>query len=235
MKWNIALILLISFCFIHESFAQNPNKKIKISGVVLDPNQKPVPNVMIFVDKVKTNSVTDSKGVYHVKVSPAAKQIVAFSYFNGVKEMDINGNTVVNFKLDVAGAKANQPDRKESEMINVGYGEIDKKNLTVPVNRIEGNRSKYASYNNVFEMISGEVPGVVVSGTSINIQNSFSFQLSTEPLFVVDGIIVKEINDIVPAQVKSIEILKGASASIYGARGANGVIVISLVDGSSDK
>jgi len=68
-------------------------------------------------------------------------------------------------------------------------------------------------------MLAGEVPGVVVNGTSINIQNSFSFQLSTQPLFVVDGIIVPQINDIVPSQVKSIEVLKGASASIYGARG----------------
>ncbi len=216
------------------NYSQKPDKKIKISGTVLDANKKPVPNVMIFVDKVKTNSVTDSKGFYRVKVSPTAKSIVAFSLYNGVKEMEIDGKNVVNFNLDRAGKKPSQPVKAESDMINVGYGQTDKKDLTIPVNKIEGNKSKYAGYNTVYEMISGEVPGVVVNGTSINVQNSFSFKLSTEPLFVVDGTIVNDIKDIIPAQVKSIVVLKGASASIYGARGANGVIVITLLGGNDN-
>ena len=235
MKCRIIIILLLSFCFIQVNFSQKPDKKIKITGIVVDANQKPVSNVMIFVDKVKTNSVTDSKGFYRVKVSPTASKIVAFSISNGVKEMEIDGKTVINFRLDGTSKNLVQPVRSESEMINVGYGEIDKKNLTVPVNKVEGNRSKYAGYNNVFEMISSEVPGVVVKGTSINVQNSFSFQLSTEPLYVVDGTVVKDITDIIPAHVKSIEVLKGASASIYGVRGANGVIVITLLRGNENK
>ena len=231
MKWKIIFVLLISFCFIQTSPAQKPDKKIKISGVVLDANQKPVGNVLIFVDKVKTNSVTDSKGIYRVKVSPVAKKIVAYSTFKWCKEMEINGKTEINFVLDGTGNNTIKPVRKEEEMINVGYGETNKKNLTMPVSKLEGKRTKYESYNNVFDMINGEVPGVEVSGTSIKIRNATSFQLSTEPLFVVDGVIVPTINEIVPAQVKSIEVLKGPSASIYGARGGNGVIVITLISG----
>ena len=235
MKWKIIFILLLSCWVIQVAFAQKPNKKIIITGVVLDSHKKPVQNVLIFVDKVKTNSVTDSKGAYRIKVSPSAKRIVAYSHFNGTREMEINGNRIVNFNLDGVGNDSIQPVGSESEMIDVGYGEIRKENLTTPINKIDGQKSRYAAYNNVFEMISGEFPGVVVNGTSINIQNSYSFQLSTEPLYVVDGTIVPQINEIVPSHVKSIEVLKGASASIYGARGGNGVIVITLISGKDRK
>jgi TonB-dependent SusC/RagA subfamily outer membrane receptor len=84
-------------------------------------------------------------------------------------------------------------------------------------------------------MIRGEVPGVQVSGTSIRIQGASSLMLSTEPLFVVDGMVVNSIGDIQPFTVKSIEILKGSSAAIYGSRGANGVILINLVGAGDNK
>lgn len=231
MKLKVIFMLLISLCFIQISVGQKPNKKIKITGVVLDANKVPVQNVLIFVDKVKTNSVTDSKGIYRIKVSPDAKILAAFSALNGIKEMEINGKTEVNFSLEGKSNNSTQPEREKDEMINVGYGETSKKNLTMPVNKIEGKKSRYESYSTIFEILTGEVPGVEVIGTSIKIQNATSFQLSTEPLFVVDGMIVPQINDIVPAHVKSIEVLKGASASIYGARGGNGVIVITLISG----
>ena len=71
----------------------------------------------------------------------------------------------------------------------------------------------------------------MLSGKSIKINGSSSLNVSTEPLFVVDGIIVYSIDDISPKTVKSIEVLKGPDASIYGMRGANGVIVITLLTG----
>jgi len=77
-------------------------------------------------------------------------------------------------------------------------------------------------------MIKGQIPGVDVSGSSIRIQGANSFMGSTEPLLVVDGMTVQSIEDISPREVKSIEVLKGSSAAIYGSRGANGVILITL-------
>jgi TonB-dependent SusC/RagA subfamily outer membrane receptor len=74
-----------------------------------------------------------------------------------------------------------------------------------------------------------------VSGTSIKISGSSSLNASTEPLFVVDGIIVNSIEDISPQTVKSIEVLKGPDASVYGMRGANGVIVINRLTGKDIK
>ena len=115
-----------------------------------------------------------------------------------------------------------------AEDINVGYGSVKKKDLTQPVSKMDVKNSKYASYTNIYQMLSGEVPGVRVNGTSIIIQGASSFNSSTEPLFVVDGIPRESIDDIPPQMVKSIEVLKGTSASIYGTRGANGVILIYL-------
>jgi len=79
-------------------------------------------------------------------------------------------------------------------------------------------------------MIAGEVPGVQVKGNLIRIEG-ISSNKDTTPLFVLDGVIVDKIDDINPSQVKSIEILKGASSSIYGSRGANGVILITTIRG----
>ena len=78
-------------------------------------------------------------------------------------------------------------------------------------------------------MIKGQFSGVRVIGTSIQIMGPSSISGNDEPLFIVDGVPVERIDNISPGQVKSIEILKDASASIYGSRGANGVLVISLI------
>jgi TonB-dependent SusC/RagA subfamily outer membrane receptor len=73
-----------------------------------------------------------------------------------------------------------------------------------------------------------EVPSVQVNGTKITIRGVNSVN-STDPLLIVDGIVVSSIDDIIPSMVKSIEILKGSDASIYGSRGANGVVMITLI------
>lgn len=79
-------------------------------------------------------------------------------------------------------------------------------------------------------MIAGEVPGVEVKGNIIRIEG-ISSNRDTTPIFVLDGIVVGQVEDINPSQVKSIEILKGTSSSIYGSRGANGVILITTIRG----
>jgi outer membrane receptor protein involved in Fe transport len=80
-------------------------------------------------------------------------------------------------------------------------------------------------------MIRQEVRGVVVSGRSIVVQQQNSFFGSTQPLFVVNGVRVNSIDYISPTEVKSIQLLKGSNANIYGNEGANGVISITLLSG----
>lgn len=223
------LFLLIFFVLLSTtSFGQKPPKKLTITGVVLDINQKPVSGAFIFIDNQKTNTVTDEKGFYKIKVSPKAKSISAFTLMNGVSETEIGGRTLINFSLNASGSsnKAVVENPADDETVNVGYGSIKKKDLTTTVGKIDATNKKYSSYTNIYEMLRGEIPGVQVNGKSILIQGPSSINLSTEPLLVVDGVAVSSIDDISPQMVKSIEVLKGASASIYGSRGANGVILI---------
>jgi TonB-dependent starch-binding outer membrane protein SusC len=87
---------------------------------------------------------------------------------------------------------------------------------------------KMNTYNNIYQMIRGEVSGVVVSGNSFQVEQSLSFFGSSTSLFVVNGVIVQSIDNINPLEVKSINMLKGSSASIYGVYGTNGEICSTL-------
>jgi TonB-dependent SusC/RagA subfamily outer membrane receptor len=87
-------------------------------------------------------------------------------------------------------------------------------------------KAKKTKYASIYDMIKGEVAGVQVSGSKVRIRGATSIQGSTDPLLVVNGMVVTDIDDIPPEIVKSIDVLKGPSASLYGSRGANGVIVI---------
>lgn len=236
MRFKVILLIIILICSSHISFGQKTNKKITITGIVLDAKQKPVEGATIFIDKVKTNSVTNQKGYYKVKVSPGANEILVFTLFNGASEEVINGRTSIDFILTGKSTENEGKDKTgDNEVVNIGYGTSQKRDVTTSVGMIDGQDPKFASYQSIYDMIRGRVPGVEVVGKSIKIMGSSSLNISTEPLFVVDGIIVNSIEDILPQDVKSIEILKGASASVYGTRGANGVILITRLSGKDKK
>jgi TonB-dependent SusC/RagA subfamily outer membrane receptor len=218
------------------SSGQKAGKKVTITGHVVDGTQASVANAIVMVDGKKTDILTNDKGHFKIKVKPGSSTIGIFTMSNGVLEEPLDGRTIINFTF--AGTVVSQPSGKVDpgdETVDIGYGTVKKKNMTGTVGKIDGRNSKYASYRNIYDMIRGEVPGVQVNGTSIKIQGASSLMLSTEPLFVVDGMVVNSIDDIQPYTVKSIEILKGSSASIYGSRGANGVILIKLVGAGDNK
>jgi TonB-dependent SusC/RagA subfamily outer membrane receptor len=231
MKFRIALILLITLVAGTTLSGQNNNKKITINGHVVDQAKNPVANATIFIDGQKTSHVTDDKGFYKIKIKAGSNRIGIVTITNGIIEEAINGRTTINFTLALSlhQQSENQINPNGEEDINVGYGSVKKKDLTQPANKLDGRNNKFASFSNIYEMIKGEFPGVKVIGTSINIQGAFSIYSNTEPLFIVDGIPTESIGNIPPQMVKSIEILTGASASIYGTRGACGVILITLI------
>jgi TonB-dependent SusC/RagA subfamily outer membrane receptor len=234
MKTRFIILVFLAASLPLVAFGQKSDtrskKKLTITGFVTDAKQNPVAGAMIIIDKKNTNTFTNSKGFYKVKIRPEARLITAFSINNGVDEVLIEGRTTINFTLERTSSSRNneQANVENDKTVNIGYGSIDPANLTTPVSSLDASDNKYASYPDIYEMLRGVVPGVEVRGKSIRIQGASSFMLSTEPLFVVDGIIVTSIDIISPSQVKSINVLKGASASIYGSRGANGVILIQL-------
>jgi TonB-dependent SusC/RagA subfamily outer membrane receptor len=225
----ILLCLFLAVGSITVLYGQKSGKKIKISGLVLDATATPVADAIIMVDGEKTGNITDSKGYYKIKVRQENKKIGVFTSA-GIAEEVINGRKNINFTLKSA-IPYKKSDPKE-EPIDIGYGKVKSKNVTAPVGHIDGSKSKYAGYTNIYELIRGQVPGVVVNGTSIMIRNASSINMDTQPLFVVDGVPVSTIDNILPPEVKSIEVLKGSAASIYGTRGSNGVILIHLLKGS---
>jgi len=104
---------------------------------------------------------------------------------------------------------------------------VKEKNLTSTVDKIDGTDKKYASYSSIRDMIERKVSGVKINGSGeVTIQDSKDLFGSVFALIVVDGVPMDALPDISPIAVKSIEVLKGSAAAIYGSRGYGGVIVI---------
>lgn len=229
MKLKFFSLFLFAFIALINLSGQKNNKKITVKGIVTDIKSKPVPGVTILVDNKSTNKITNPDGSYKVKVKPDA-ELISIRLLSGQGTAAlIKGQTEINLSLpiDISLYTEIQQDPGDEE-INIGYGTVKKKDLTQQVGKIDGTNKKYSSYSSVYDMISGEVPGVQVQGKKISIRGINSFNLSSEPLIVVDGMAVGSIDDIQPQMVRSIEVLKGSAASIYGSRGANGVILITL-------
>jgi TonB-dependent starch-binding outer membrane protein SusC len=229
MKLKISLLILLSaLCVFNMSAQKKNNKKITITGTVTDASNLPIMNAMILIDDEKTNSVTDSKGEYSVKVKPTASRISIFTFGSGTFEDSINGRTRIDFKFGVVSAQKQTdevlPDGQRG--VSTGYGTIKKRNLTNETGSIDGTNKKYASYRNLEDMITHEIAGVRVSGGEVNIQNSKNLWGPVMALIVVDGVYMDALPEIPPVNVKSIEVLKGTAAAIYGSRGSGGVIVI---------
>ena len=233
MKTIIPLLLI--FCFSFSSIGQKNSKKITITGTVVSANHTPVEGAVIFIDNVKTNIVSDQQGHYKIKVSSDAKEILAFTLFYGASEAAIEGREVIDFILAATSDDKAVPGKKDNNQLSDTDNADKDKNTSNPPLVVNGQSQEFASSQSIFDMIKGRFPGVEVSGTSIKIRGSSSLNASTEPLFVVDGIIVNSIEDISPQTVKSIEVLKGPDASVYGMRGANGVIVINRLTGKDIK
>ena len=222
MKWNNSLALIIALCLSQLIFGQDASKKsdklITITGKVKNLDNKLVSDAFFSVDNIKTTIVSKSNGSYKIKVSPSALNLEVFSEEFGSSSAAINGQTSINFVLNGTEVK--------SDSTKFGVGVKSSKVSPKPKAR------KMNTYNDIYQMIRCEVPGVTVSGRNITLQQGHSFLGSSAPLFVVNGVIVQTIDNINPIEVKSIGLLKGTAAAIYGLNGSNGVISITLKNGS---
>lgn len=117
--------------------------------------------------------------------------------------------------------------REDSE-VNIGYGMVKRGDLTTSVSSLDTEKElSVKSYADMYEYLQGRVPGLQVTADKrILIRGINSINLSTDPLILVDGVEITDLSTINPNDVKSVDVLKDASSSIYGVRGANGVILI---------
>ncbi len=116
----------------------------------------------------------------------------------------------------------------KDEQVNIGYGTIDKQALGYAVDKVEVDDQVVRSYSSIAEYLQGRVPGVrVTENGGIQIRGNTNLNGTPgEALIVVDGIICDNINNLNPVNIHSVEVLKDGSSSIYGARGGNGVVLI---------
>jgi TonB-dependent SusC/RagA subfamily outer membrane receptor len=233
MKTKAFLLVIFSLTLSFSSFAQNSGKKYYITGQVLDVNNKPISGATVLIDNKSTDVSTDENGLYKVKVKADAVLISIFNLASGVVNAEINGRTVINFNLEnvVPPTNAVNQDNTDNEEVNIGYGTASKKDLTTSVGTVDGKKNKYGTYQNVYELIRGEVPGVEVNGNKIRIRGLSTINGTSDPLILVNNVEVsiESLGAIDPRMVKSINILKGSDASIYGSRGGNGVILITMI------
>jgi TonB-dependent starch-binding outer membrane protein SusC len=228
MKLKTLFLILVSVLCVSTVSAQKNNKKITITGTVLDASGFPIGNAIVMIDGNNTSTVTDSKGVYTIKVKPTVQRIGIFTFGNGIIEEAIDGRAEINFKFGTTAARQQleQDINPGEEGINTGYSYTKKKNLTTEARKIDGTDKKYASYSSISDMIVREVAGVKHTTSGYVLQDSRDFFGSVPALLIVDGVPVDDISGISPSTVESIEVLKGTSAAIYGSRAYGGAILI---------
>jgi len=225
----VATLLLPMLLFSFLGFAQT----IKVNGSVKDETGTTLPHVSIKVKGTTKGTITDINGKYSLDVS--SKAVLVFSFVGYLpQEIPVAGKRVidVNLKLDVVSI---------GEVVVVGYGTQRKEAVTGSVSSVKGDLVRETPASNITQALQGRIAGVDLQATDskpgatlqIRIRGTRSLNASNDPLVVLDGIpFAGSIGDISTDDIKSVDILKDASATaIYGSRGANGVILITTNKG----
>lgn len=234
-------LLLILTSFNNPTFAgvdETASQAIKVTGTVTDQDNVPLAGVYVVVESTKSGTITDADGKYSIEV-PDANASLVFSYIGFVGQtVPVGGNTVLDIKM-LSDVKA------LDEVVVIGYGTISKQNVTGSVASMKGDVMRDVPTGNMSYALQGRIAGVDMSQTSsrpgasmqIRIRGTRSLNASNDPLIVLDGIpFMGTLSDIDPNSIKSVDILKDASATaVYGSRGANGVILVTTNKGSKDQ
>lgn len=216
------LLLFAMLLFVGFGYGQK-----KLTGKVTNYKNKPVAGVKIYLDTVYSNVATNKAGEFEVQLPEHVGAINIFSYDYGLLSSKFNNEDKMNFMF-LEPEKEAKSRLKKGDKVSLGYSDVDKKYIVNNKTTIAVATDKnVVIYRNIYDMIRGRLAGVSVSmDNKIIIRGVSSFFYSSEPLFIVDGIIVSSIDDILPVNVKSLSVLKGADASAYGMQGSNGVLII---------
>lgn len=216
------LLLFALLLFVGFGYGQK-----KLTGKVVNYKNKPVAGVKIYLDTVYSNVATNKAGEFEVQLPEHVGAINIFSYDYGLLSSKFNNEDKMNFMF-LEPEKEAKSRLKKGDKVSIGYSDVDKKYIVNNKTTIAVATDKnVVIYRNIYDMIRGRLAGVSVSmDNKIIIRGVSSFFYSSEPLFIVDGIIVSSIDDILPVNVKSLSVLKGADASAYGMQGSNGVLII---------
>ncbi|MBW6480202.1 MAG: TonB-dependent receptor [Bacteroidales bacterium] len=202
-----------------------------VSGIVTDEFRLPLPGVTVLVKGTTQGTVTNADGNYSLSNIPEDATLV-FSFVGmRTQEVEVGNQTTINIsmKVDAIGIE---------EVVAVGYGTTKRGELTSSISLLDNDIIEKQTVQRVGQAMQGQLAGVQVVNISgrpgtnpvIRIRGSTTIN-NNNPLYVVDGIQTDNINNINPADIENISVLKDAGASIYGAQAANGVILITTKKG----
>ena len=231
MKRTLFLFMLLITSIV--TYGQN----ITVSGLVTDGQKLPLPGATVYEKGTKNSTATSIDGDYQIKVKPDA--ILVFT-FMGTKttEIPVKNRTTINTKLI-------DDTNNLDEVVVVGYGTKSRKNITGAISSVKGEEIAKMPVQNVAQALQGRVAGMQVTmsdGTpgsepTLRIRGGTSITQSNEPLYVVDGVAqTGGLGFLDPTDIESVDVLKDASStSIYGAQGANGVVLVTTKKTKSGK
>lgn len=230
---KIYLFLMCMICAF-SVFAQQTRR---VEGRVTEQGSgTPLIGVSVLVKGTKTGATTDKDGRYAIQVPAQGNNTLVFTYIGySTRESSVGDKGIINIVLAEDSNKLN-------EVVVIGYGEVKRGDLTTSVSSVKMEDLNRAPVKSIEEALAGRVAGVQVnssdgqpgSGVNIVIRGANSITQDNAPLYVIDGFPIEgfDNNSLVPSEIESIEVLKDAAATaIYGARGANGVIVITTKKG----
>lgn len=224
-----ALLLAVA----HLGYAQT----IRVTGkVTAGDDGSPVPGATVLLQGTTNGTITDINGDYSLQVDDP-NAVLVFSYVGYLtEEIPVNNRSVIDISL--------MADITElMEVVVVGYGTVQKKDLTGSVAVVDGSSIAERGTVSPLQAVQGQVAGVDISAGSGRAGSDFSIQIRGQnslvggsPLYVVDGVIVDNINFINPQDIERMDILKDASSTaIYGSRGSNGVVLVTTKQGTGVK
>lgn len=211
-------------------------QEVQVRGKVTDQTGS-LPGVNIQVKGASQGTSTDFDGNYTITV-PGKDAVLVYSYIGyETQEITVGNRTTINVTMSDNQALLD-------EVVVVGYGVVKKSDVTGSVSSISSDAMNAIPTTNINEMLRGQAAGIQVTSSSsrpggsseILIRGRSSLKGGVSPLFILDGVPVDNIDDVNAMDIKSVEVLKDASAqSIYGARAANGVILVTTRRGETGK
>ncbi|MDF1547640.1 MAG: TonB-dependent receptor [Bacteroidales bacterium] len=207
-----------------------------VSGVITDSGDgQPIPGVNILVKGTSNGTISDLEGKYSVEVL-GENPVLVFSFI-GYKnvEVEVAGQTVINVQLEVESTGLD-------EVVVTGYGFKKKKLITGANLNVKGEDITELNTGSAMEALQGVAPGVSITrnsgqpgaGTKVVIRG-IGTNGNSNPLYIVDGVAVGNIDYLNPADIQAIDVLKdAASCAIYGSRAANGVILVTTKKGETN-
>ena len=233
--WNIKTLQKpLAFLFLLCLFSPRAMAQSIVKGTVIDEAGEPIIGASVQVQNTKTGAITDFDGNFSVEAASNATLLI--SYVGYVTEtVSVQGRSNIQVVLKEDATSLN-------DVVVIGYGTMKKKLVTGATVQVKGEDIAKLNTTNALEAMQSSSPGVQITQSSSQPGKGYNVVIrgkgtnsDTSPLYVIDGV-VGSLDGINPADIESIDVLKdAASAAIYGARAANGVILVTTKQGKAGK